>query len=100
MLRSNPMRIKSLFIFICLFEPASKVLPESGEFVLTNGATVKPLVNPKKGFARAAKLAGIPWLQIHDMRRFRAANGPSATSPFQPSRSYSGTKASRPPSAT
>ena len=49
-----------------------EVLPENGEFVLTNGATVKPLVDPKKGFARAAKLAGVPWLQIHDMRRFRA----------------------------
>ena len=53
-------------------EEAPDVLPETGEFVLTNGATAKPLVDPKKGFARAAKLAGIPWLQIHDMRRFRA----------------------------
>ena len=49
-----------------------EVLPDNGEYVLTNAATHKPWVNPKKGFARAAKLTGVPWLQIHDMRRFRA----------------------------
>ena len=42
------------------------------EFVLVNPRTDARLTDPKKGFSTAAKLAGVPWLQIHDLRRFRA----------------------------
>ena len=41
-------------------------------YVLINPSTGKQLVDPKKGFRSAAEWAQVPWLGIHDMRRFRA----------------------------
>ncbi len=42
------------------------------EFVLVNLRTDARLTDPKKGFRTAAKLPGVPWLQIQALRRFRA----------------------------
>ncbi len=41
-------------------------------YVLINPHTGNRLVDPKKGFRSAAKWAQVPWLGIHDLRRFRA----------------------------
>ena len=41
-------------------------------YVLINPQTGKRLVDPRKGFEGAAKCAEVPWLRLHDLRRFRA----------------------------
>ncbi len=42
------------------------------EYVLENRLTGRRVIDPKRGFHKATELAGVPWLQIHDLRRFRA----------------------------
>ena len=44
----------------------------TSQYVLVNSHTGKRLVDPKKGFHAIANRAGVPWLAVHDLRRFRA----------------------------
>ena len=50
--------------------------------ILTNPRTQERLVDPKKGFRTATRMAEIPWLQIHDLRRFRACQWALAAIPI------------------
>lgn len=57
--------------------------PFSSRYVLENPHTGKRMKDPKRGFQSAANLAGIPWLRMHDMRRFRATQWALESVPVQ-----------------
>ncbi len=56
---------------VALQEYLTSATNRSG-YVLINPHTGRRLVDPKKGFESAAEWAQVPWLRIHDLRRFRA----------------------------